>query len=166
MRGEKCLVAVFSDEYSACHALELLRSQGMECRLYSPVAPGRLLPSRLSAVFAYVLAAGLLGGLAGHFVFSSWIALPNPQSAQFFWGRFVFLWPLCIGAVVLGGIVSLLALFYFCGLPSVLRAVGYDGRFSQWQFGLAVGCEKGQIVELSQRLSQAGAQEVSVREGF
>jgi len=68
--------------------------------------------------------------------------------------------------ILFGGLGTLLAIFIFCKIPSVLRTAGYDPRFSHDKFGVVVACTGNQVEGVKKHLFDSGADEVDVRDSL
>jgi hypothetical protein len=68
--------------------------------------------------------------------------------------------------ILFAALATMGALLHFCRIPNIFRKVGFDPRFTEDKFGVVVGCERNDVEKVKAQLSQAGADEVDVREGF
>jgi hypothetical protein len=62
--------------------------------------------------------------------------------------------------VLVGGLVNLLALFAFAGLPKLRKDPGFDPRFTDDKFGVVVEASDAGAAEVELLLRTAGAEEV------
>jgi hypothetical protein len=68
--------------------------------------------------------------------------------------------------ILFGGLATMLAILVLCKLPTVVRAAGYDPRFSNDKFGVVVACSGNQVEDVRKRMLDAGADEVDVRDSL
>jgi molybdopterin-containing oxidoreductase family membrane subunit len=170
MRGSKAVVGVFSYLDDMLNALEKVKEQGRDYRVYSPVPRHEIehATSHTRSPIRMFTLTGALIGLTGGFALQILTALDYPlrTSAKDIVSipAFVVVGYEC--TILFGALFTFAALFHFCRLPDVLRKVGYDPRFTDDKFGLVVGCSPSEADEASQLLSDSGADEVLVKEGL
>ncbi len=170
MKGSKAIVGVFSYLDDTIKAVESAKEAKLDYQVYSPV-PNHYLEHATSdtrSPVRFFTSLGAVTGLTGGFALAILCSLDYPLrvSAKAIASvpAFVVIGYEC--TILLGAIATLTALFHFCRLPDIFRKVGYDPRFSDDKFGVVIGCESGQIDEVSQKLKDAGAEEVSVKDGL
>ncbi|RMG39546.1 MAG: DUF3341 domain-containing protein [Candidatus Dadabacteria bacterium] len=170
MKGEKAVVGVFTYMDDLLTAIEKVKAEKRDFRVYSPFAhhliehatsPGRS-PVR------FVNGTGAMLGLIAGFALAIWCAMDWPLRVS---AKDVVSIPgfVVIGyecTILIGSLAILAAIFHFCRLPNILRKVGYDPRFSDDKFGLVVGCSSGEVDKVEASLKDAGADEVEVRDGL
>ena len=170
MKGYKAIVGVFSFMDDAIKAVRTAKEMKLDYRVYSPTLRHEIeeetMPEK-SHVRRFTLVGGMVGCTFG-------FALAILCSLD---------WPLRVSAkdivsppgffvigyectILFGALATLLALMHYCRLPDILRKVGYDPRFTYDKFGVVVGCDTEQVDEVRQKLLDAGAEEVEVKEGL
>ena len=170
MKGSKAVVGVFSYLDDLLNALEQVKKEGRDYRVYSPVpnhAIEHATSNTRSPIRMFSL-AGALTGLTGGFALQILASLDYPlrTSAKDIVSipAFVVVGYEC--TILFGALFTFAAMFHFCRIPDVLRKVGYDPRFTDDKFGLVIGCSPSDTDHASQLLSDHGADEVLVREGL
>jgi hypothetical protein len=170
MGANKAVVGVFSYLDDTLDAVKSVQSQQLDFRVYSPVPSHEIeelvVPGKSPVRFLTGLGAIL--GITGGFTLAIWTSLDYPLrvSAKDIVSvpGFVVIGYEC--TILLGGIFTLLALLHFCRLPDVLRKIGFDPRFSLDKFGVVVACDREQVEGVRDRLIQAGAEEVQIRDAL
>ena len=159
------IIGAFREIDAATDAITALR-QGKygDITVYSPTPRHELehaLGSPQSPVRRYTLIGGLLGVTFGY-----WIAI---------WASDY--WPLVVGGkpiaswvpytifgfevmVLVGGLSTVAGLFISSRLPRLTVTVGYDGRFSQGDYGVWVECSPADARKVESVLREHGAVEV------
>ncbi len=170
MRGSKAVVGVFTYLDDTINAVEEAKRNDLDFRVYSPVPNHDLEAATFpqKSPVRFVTATGALTGLIFGFTLAILCSLDYPMRVS---AKDVVSPPgfVVIGyecTILLGAIFTLLAMFHFCRLPDLLRKIGYDPRFSQDKFGVVVGCDSQQVDDVKAKLTQAGAEEVQVRNGL
>jgi molybdopterin-containing oxidoreductase family membrane subunit len=170
MKGNKLVVGVFPFLDDTLKAIEQAKSLGLEYRVYSPFASHEIeeatLPAR-SPVGLFTL-AGALSGLVGGFGLAIATSLDWPLRVS---AKDIVSIPgfVVIGfecTILLGALFTFAAIFHFCRLPDIFPKLGYHPRFSDDRFGVVVGCNKDQLEDLKKLMTEAGAEEVEVRNGI
>jgi hypothetical protein len=170
MKGNKAVVGVFSYVDDAIKAIRRFQADKREITVYSPVPNHELeelvIPGKSPVRF--VTLTGALAGLTGGFALCIWCAMDYPMRVS---AKDVVSIPgfVVIGyecTILLGGIFTMLALLHFCRIPDIFRKVGYDPRFSDDKFGVVVGCDRDDLDQVQSVLTDAGAEEVQVRDGL
>lgn len=170
MQGAKAIVGVFSYLDDTLNAVRAAKQSNLDYRVYSPVPNHELeeetFPQKSPVRIITII--GALTGLTFGFALAILCSLDWPLrvSAKDIVSvpGFVVIGYEC--TILFGAIFNLLAMFHFCRIPDILRKIGYDPRFSGDKFGVVIGCQSGQVDEVKEKLLQAGAEEVQVREGL
>lgn len=175
-RRPEVVVGVFAHVDTTVRALEELRARGYhDLTVYTPVPVHEIeaVMERgrpVSPVRLFTLAGGL-AGIASAFLLTIWSSV--------LWGlvtggKYLRLGPEgLVGAslppffiiafelmVLFGGAATVLGLVVLAGLPRLRRSPGYDPRFSNDRFGVAVHCPPGGAGAVEEILRAAGAEEV------
>ena len=159
------IIGAFREIDNATEAITALR-QGKygDITVYTPTPRHELehaLGSPQSPVRRYTLIGGLLGVTFGY-----WIAI---------WASDY--WPLVVGGkpvaswvpytifgfevmVLIGGLSTVAGLFISSRIPRLTMTVGYDGRFSQGDYGVWVECAPADARKVESVLREHGAVEV------
>lgn len=170
MRGNKAVVGVFSYVDDALTAIRKVKASGLDFKVYSPVPVHELLeeakPER--SPIGFITGTGAVVGITSGFLLCILTNLDWPIRVS---AKDIISIPAFVPVgyectILLGAIFTLLALFHFCKLPGIFRAVGYDPRFSSDKFGVVVGCENRQVDDVKAKLTESGAEEVEVRDGL
>ena len=170
MDGSRAVVGVFSYLDDALNAVRRIKAANMDYRMYSPVPHHEIeeetfpqkSPVRRVSLIAAITGCSFGWALA---VLCS-LDYPLRVSAKTIVSIPAFFVPGYECTILFGGVFTLFALFYWCRIPNVLRAVGYDPRFSDDKFGVVVGCGSQQVDEVKKQLMACGADEVDVRDGL
>jgi hypothetical protein len=161
------VVGVFAHVDTTVKALEELRSKGYhDLEVYTP-APIHEIEDVMerdrpvSPVRLFTLIGGLTGTVSG-FVLTIWSALQ--------WGLvtggkpIVSIPPFVVIAfeltILFGGLSTVLGMVLLARLPRFRPTPGYDPRFSNDRFGVAVRCAAGRGASVADVLRRAGAEEV------
>lgn len=163
-------MGVFSYVDDVLKAIRKAKDAQLDYKVYSPVPNHDIehetMPQKSPVRF--ITGLGAVSGLAGGFFLAIWCSMDYPLrvSAKDIVSipGFVVIGYEC--TILLGGIFTLLGLFHFCRLPNIFRKVGYDPRFSDDKFGVVVGCDKSEVDRVTAALTEAGAEEVEVRDGL
>ncbi len=163
----KGLLGVFDDEHKLVDACRDLKNRQMtKYDAYTPFPVHGIdeaMGIKRSAIPYVTFVMGLVGCISGTLLqwWSSAVTWPINIGGKPFasWPAFI---PVCFEiTVLLGGLSTAAALFYFCRLPNP-GAVVHDPRFTDDRFGLFIpDSERGyNAEELSSALKRAGAIEV------
>ncbi|RMD85484.1 MAG: DUF3341 domain-containing protein [Candidatus Dadabacteria bacterium] len=170
MRGSKVIVGVFSYMDDLVRAIRKAKKEGLDYRVFSPMAHPVIEENTMpqaSSVRLFTLFGGILGCIGG-FALAIWCSLDWPlrvsAKAIVSVPAFVVIGYEC--TILISALATFLGILHFCRLPDILRKVGYDPRFTDDKFGIAVGAEDGKEEAISKILSECGADEVEVREGL
>lgn len=170
MNGAKAVVGVFSYMDDLIHAIEEVKKQNLDYRVYAPTPRHEIdqVTSNTRSSIRFFTTIGAVVGLCFGFGLAIWCSLDYPLrvSAKDIVSipGFVVIGYEC--TILFGAIATLIGLMHFCRIPDILRKVGYDPRFSDDKFGLVVGCEKARIDDVCATLQAKGAEEVEVRDGL
>jgi Protein of unknown function (DUF3341) len=170
MNGPKAIVGVFSYLDDVLKAVASAKASKLDYRVYSPTLRHEIeeatFPEK-SPVRRFTLIGGATGctfGFALAILCSlDWPIRVSAKDIVSPPGFFVIGYECTI---LFGALATLAAILLLCGLPNILRKVGYDPRFTYDKFGVVVGCEANQIDEVKKKLLDAGADEVQVRDGL
>jgi hypothetical protein len=161
------VVGVFAHVDTTVNALEELRAKGYhDVETYTP-APIHEIEDVMdrdrpvSPVRLFTLIGGLTGTVSG-FVLTIWSAMQ--------WGLItggkpvVSIPPFVVIAfeltILFGGLSTVLGMVLLGRLPRLRPSPGYDPRFSNDRFGVAVRCAPGRGPSVADILRRAGAEEV------
>ena len=161
------VVGVFAHVDTTVKALEELRAKGYhDLEVYTP-APIHEIEDVMerdrpvSRVRLFTVSGGLTGTLSG-FVLTIWSALQ--------WGLvtggkpIASIPPFVVIAfemtILFGGLSTVLGMVLLARLPRLRPSPGYDPRFSNDRFGVAVRCAAGRGASVADVLRGAGAEEV------
>lgn len=170
MKGYKAVVGVYSYLDDIAKAINKVKSNNLDFRVYSPFGSPELdelvNPKRSSVRF--VTGSGAVTGIIFGFALAILTSMDYPMRVS---AKDVVSVPgfVVIGyecTILFGGICTLLAILHFCRLPDILRKVGYDPRFTRDKFGIVVGCGPDEVETVKATLFGAGADEVEVRDGL
>lgn len=168
--SSRAVVGVFTYMDDALEAVKKMQAAKIEYRMYSPVPRHEIeevtYPQK-SPVRTVALVCAITGCMAG-FALAILCSLDWPMrtSAKNVVSIPAFFVPGYEWTILFGGLGTLMAILVFCRLPSVLRAAGYDPRFSNDKFGVVVACAGNQVEEMKKRMIDSGADEVDVRDSL
>ena len=172
MRGakNKAVVGVFTYMDDAIRAVKTFKDKQFEYRVYSPV-PNHELEDVIypeKSPVRFVTTTGAVSGLIAGFALAIWTSMDWPLRAS---AKDIVSTPgfVVIGyewTILWGGLATLFAIFHFCKIPNLFRAVGYDPRFSHDKFGIVVGCGGDDVESVREVMLNSGADEVEVRDGL
>ncbi|MCB0331472.1 MAG: DUF3341 domain-containing protein [Bdellovibrionales bacterium] len=170
MKGNRVVVGVFEFLDDAIAAVNTAKDQDMEYKVYSPV-PNHHLDHATSDVrgpVRFISFTGAVTGLTAGFALAIMCSLDYPLrvSAKAIASvpGFVVIGYEC--TILFGALATLAALLTFCGVPNLLRKVGYDPRFSRDRFGVLIGCDSSKAEEVKAKMLEIGAEEVEVQDGL
>lgn len=172
MRGNtnKAVVGVFTYMDDAISAIKKIKDKGLDYRVYSPVPNHELedvvYPEK--SPMRFVTAAGALFGMCFGFGLAILCSMDWPLRVS---AKDVVAIPgfVVVGyecTILIGGLATLFGMLFFCKIPNLFDAVGYDPRFSHDKFGVVVGSSTGDVDGVKEMLSSSGADEVEVRDGL
>jgi hypothetical protein len=168
--SSRAVVGVFTYMDDALEAVQQVKASNMDYRMYSPVPRHEIeevtYPEK-SPVRRFSL-IGAITGCASGFALAILCSLDWPMrtSAKNVTSIPAFFVPGYEWTILFGGLSTMLAILILCRLPSVIRAAGYDPRFSNDKFGVVVACAGNQVDDVRKRLLDAGADEVDVRDSL
>lgn len=170
MDSNRAVVGIFSYLDDTLDAVRSMKKSNMEYRVYSPVPRHELeeetfpqkSPVRIVSLCAAI--TGLFCGYALAILCS--LDWPLRTSAKNIASIPAFFVPGYEWTILFGGVSTLFALLFWCRIPSPVRAVGYDPRFTHDKFGVVVGCTSNQVEDVKRRLTEAGAEEVKVEDAI
>lgn len=170
MRGNRVVVGVFEFLDDAMRAVDAARGAQLDYKVYSPV-PSHELEEKLMPEKSPVRIVTLIGAISGlvfGFALTIWCSLDFPlrTSAKPIISVPAFTVIAYETTILLGALFTLAALLFFCKLPHLVRAVGYDPRFSADRFGVVVGCDLKDTEDVRARLLAAGAEEATIKEAL
>jgi len=166
----RAVVGVFTYMDDALEAVKKVKSKNLDYRMYSPVPRHEIeevtYPEK-SSVRRFSLIGAVTGCTCG-FALAILCSLDWPMrtSAKNIVSIPAFFVPGYEWTILFGGLSTMLAILILCRLPSVVRAAGYDPRFSDYKFGVVVACASGEVDGIRQSLYEAGADEVDVRDSL
>jgi hypothetical protein len=168
--ADKAVVGVFTYVDDTIKAVERLKIGQYKFKAYSPTYVPELVESidDTRSPAAAISLMGSVTGITGGFTLAVLCNLDYPirVSAKDIIAPPAFV-PVGYECTILfTAIFSLKALLWFCGLPNILRKVGYKPEFSNDKFGLVVRCGGSQTEEVSAILSQSGADSVETEQGL
>jgi hypothetical protein len=160
------VIGSFGDEESCVHAIEALRARGVERpRVFSPFASERIaeaLAARRSPVRRWLLAGGLTGCASG-FALTIGLATEYPRMTAGM--PIVSIPPFVIIAfeltILFGALSGVLGFLVHARFPRFEPEPGYDPRFSDDRFGVAVECAAADRPDVEAALYAAGAIDVA-----
>lgn len=168
--SSRAVVGVFTYLDDALEAVKKVKGSNLEYRMYSPVPRHEIeevtYPEK-SPVRTVSLVAAMTGCMCG-FTLAIMCSLDWPMrtSAKNIASIPAFFVPGYEWTILFGGLGTLVAILIFCRIPTVVRAAGYDPRFSHDKFGVVVACAGGQVDAVKQQLSDSGADEVDVQDSL
>jgi hypothetical protein len=168
--GSRAVVGVFTYLDDALDAVKKVKAGNFDYKMYSPVPRHEIedvtYPEK-SPVRTVSLIAAITGCSFG-FTLSILTSLDWPMrtSAKQIASIPAFFVPGYECTILFGGVCTLLAILAFCKIPNVLRAAGYDPRFSYDKFGVVVACGSEQVDRLRTQLLESGADEVNVEDSL
>lgn len=170
MKGNKLVVGVFAYLDDTLKAIEKAKALGLDYTVYSPCPNLEIeyVSTPPKSPVRFVTGFGALCGCICGFTLAIWTSLDFPLRVG---AKNIVSPPAYVVAgyewtILFGGISTLLAMFFFGRFPNIFRSPGYDPRFSQTKFGVAVGCDSKDINMVIEHLTESGAEEVNVREGL
>jgi len=166
----RAVVGVFTYMDDALEAVKNVKSANFDWRMYSPVPRHEIeevtFPQK-SPVRIVSLVCAITGCICGwSLAILCSLDWPMRTSAKNIASIPAFFVPGYEWTILFGGLGTLAAIFAFCKIPSVVRAAGYDPRFSHDKFGVVVACSGNQVEDVKKRLTSAGADEVDVRDSL
>lgn len=168
--SSRAVVGVFTYMDDALEAVKKVKSANMDYRMYSPVPRHEIeevtYPQK-SPVRTFALVGAITGCTAG-FALAILCSLDWPMrtSAKNIVSIPAFFVPGYEWTILFGGLCTMLAILILCRLPSVVRAAGYDPRFSNDKFGVVVACASSQVDDVKRGMLDSGADEVDVRDSL
>lgn len=170
MKGSKAVVGVFSYIDDTIEAIRAAKAGSFEYTVYSPVPAHEIEEETMpeKSPVRLVTATGALIGITFGFTLATWTSMDWPlrTSAKAIASvpAFVVVGYEC--TILFGGIFTLMAMFFFCGIPNLIRSIGYDPRFSGDKFGVVVSCEQRDVELVREAFKKAGADEVEVKDAL
>lgn len=163
------LLAVFEHPVSIAQAAQRLKDRGYtDMEIYSPAAFHELenvIDDKPSRVRIFTLIGGLAGVVTGY-ALTLWMA--NNWQIMVGGKPFSSIPPYTIIAfeltILFGGLLTVLGLLVFGGLPTTKFHKAYSERFSAEEFGLVVECRDRDVAEIDGLLRDHDATEVSLVE--
>lgn len=168
--SSRAVVGIFTYMDDALEAAKRFKSAKIDYRLYSPVPRHEIeevtYPEK-SPVRTVALVCAITGCIAG-FALAILCSLDWPMrtSAKNIVSIPAFFVPGYEWTILFGGLGTMSAILFFCKLPSVIRAAGYDPRFSHDKFGVVVACAGNQVDGIKNEMIDSGADEVDVRDSL
>lgn len=170
MRGSLVVVGVFTYLDDTLKAITKIKDAKLDYLVYSPTSQPEIediaIPEK-SPVRRFTLTGGITGLTCGY-ALAILCSMDYPLRVS---AKDVISPPgfFVIGyecTILFAAIATFLALLHFCRIPDVFRKAGFDPRFTQDKFGVAVGCERNDVEKVKAQLQGAGADEVEVRDGL
>jgi len=160
------IIGSFGGDRECARAIEALRAAKVgEFRAFSPF-PSHRITDAIGLPKSRTLAGGITGVLTG---------LAITIGTTYEWrlnagGKPLASWPpfivICFELMILfGGISGFLGFLLMSGVPALEPAPGFNSRFGEDRFGLAVRCEEIDATRVESILKEAGAQEVESGDG-
>lgn len=163
------IISSFADDAQCAQAIEELRAaQVGDFNTFSPIPSHKIehaIGKSKSPVRWLVLAGGISGVLTG---------LAVTIGTTYEWhlnagGKPLLSWPpfivICFELMILlGGIVGFFGVLGLTGMPAIVSAPGYNGRFGEDRFGIVVRCDDTQAERVESMLKEAGAEDVAREE--
>lgn len=162
MRG---VVANFRELDALCDAIEALKKEKYQKVTVFTPTPRHEIEEAVKPPRSPVRRVTLIAALAGA-TFGYWIAIWTSEY-----------WPLVVGGkafgswipytiisfemmVLVGGLATVGAMFYYAGIPRLVATVGYDPRFGMGDFGIWVEDAPEKLAAVEALMRQHGATEV------
>lgn len=170
MKGNKVVVGVYAYVDDTIKAIRKAKEAGLDVTAYSPVPVHAIIDEidHKRSPVAWITGTGALTGITFGFGLCILCNLDWPLRVS---AKDIVSIPAFIPVgyectILFGAIATLLAMFHFCKIPGLIRAPGYDPRFSQDKFGVVVGCDSHETESVAAGLKSCGAEEVSVQDGM
>lgn len=170
MKGNKIIVGVYEYLDDVLAIVEKIKARGLDYRVYSPAANHHLEDATFpgKSPVRRVTLTGALTGLTFGFALAILCSMDWPLRVS---AKDIVAIPsfFVVGyecTILFGALATLLGVFHFCRLPDVFRKIGYDLRFSDDRFGVAVGVRHEEIESVQKELEESGAERVEVRDGL
>lgn len=162
------VIGTFGKVEQAQKAVSLLKkdSKAKDVEYYAPFPDHGLEAVKYenikrSPVRRFTLLGGLTGCL-GAFLFTSWMSLDYPirVSAKpiLSYPAFVVIAFEC--TILLGGIFTLLSMFHFSRIPSLVRPVSFRKEFTEDKFGVVVEVDEADSENFVNYIKSLGAEKV------
>ncbi len=163
------LVGIFELPAQAAAAVKQLRGRGFtDLETYAPAPFPEVedaVDPKPSRVRLLTLIGGLVGVVSGY-AMTIWMA--NNWQIMIGGKPFTSIPPFTIIAfeltILFAGVLTVLGLFIFGGLPKFKLDPAYSPRFSAEDFGVAVRCREQDVVEIDALLRENDAMEVNLVE--
>ncbi|MDZ4785599.1 MAG: DUF3341 domain-containing protein [bacterium] len=170
MRGNKIVVGVYPYMDDLLKTVEKVKEKGLDYRVYSPTARQEIedatMPEK-SPVRRFTLIGGITGCICGWSLAIlcslDWPMRVSSKDIVSIPGFFVIGYELTI---LFAALATFLGLLHYCRIPDLFRKIGYDPRFSDNKFGIAVGVEHAELDQVRKTLLDSGAEDVDVRDGL
>jgi Protein of unknown function (DUF3341) len=171
MKGKKAIVGVFTYIDDTIHAIEAAKSAGLDFKVFAPFYNHEL-DHACSDVRSNVRKFNLFGatfGCTAGFALAILCSLDWPMRTS---AKDIISIPgfVVIGyewTILWGAIFTLLGVMILSRVPDIFPKVGFDPRFTQDKFGVAIGCDDDATAEkIVNALKESGAEEVQVRDGM
>lgn len=170
MKGQKAVVGVFTYVDDTLQAIDYAKSHEKSYQVFSPTyvpVLNHAVDERRSPV-SILSITGAVTGLVCGFALAIWTSMDWPMRVS---AKNIVSIPgfVVVGyewTILFGSLATLLGIFILCKIPNYLRKVGYDPRFSDDKYGVAIACSAGEVEKIEQALKKAGADEVLVKEGI
>jgi hypothetical protein len=170
MKGQKAIVGVFTYIDDTVRAIEAAKKNGLDFKVFAPFYNHELdhaASERRSDVRKINLCGALFGCTAG-FALAILCSLDWPLRTS---AKDIVSIPgfIVIGyewTILWGCIFTLIGMLILSRVPDFFPKVGFDPRFTQDKFGVAIGCDADAVEKVTQYLKDAGADEVQVRDGM
>lgn len=170
MKGQKAIVGVFTYIDDTIKAIETAKQKGLDFKVFAPFYNHEL-DHAASSKRSDVRKINLLGAVSGctaGFSLAILCSLDWPMRTS---AKDVVSIPgfVVIGyewTILWGCLFTLAGMFLLSRVPDFFPKVGFDPRFTQDKFGVAIGCDSDAVETVSQYLKDAGADEVQVRDGM
>ena len=159
------VLGAFHEVDSAVHAIEELKKERFgDITVFTPTPRhefDHVMAHRPSKVRVYTLIFGLLGMTFGYWI-PVWISDYWPLVVG---GKSIATWvPFTIlgfeVTVLIGGLMTVYAMFGLSHIPRLTTTVGYDARFSGGHFGVWVVTDPERVDDAMSVLQKHGAEEV------
>jgi hypothetical protein len=170
MEANYLVIGEFANAENARAAISELKDRGhdKDLRYFSPFPEHHLEDAlyqgrKRSPVRRFTL-LGAVTGCLGAFLMCSWMSIDYPLrvSAKPLVSipAFVIIGFEC--TILIGSIVTLLAMFFFSGIPSIFQSAGFRPEFTEGTFGVVVKVPKEKSESLKSDMESWGAGKVEI----
>ena len=170
MKGKKAIVGVFTYLDDTLKAIESAKKMGLDFKVFAPFYNHEL-DHASSGTRSNVRKFNMIGAIFGctvGFALAILCSLDWPMRTS---AKDIVSVPgfVVIGyewTILWGTLFTLTGMMILSRVPDFFPKVGFDPRFTQDKFGVAIGCDNEAVDQVAQTLKDAGADEVQVRDGM